>query len=408
MLNFVNWRVWVAAVASVSLQLFTACGGGGGGGDTSCYGEPAVTARTAGDFDRRAFSTKPPLARVNSGASAGRYEYWDGSFTTPASVSVGIVYDGTPNESFAAIPYLKGPESVTYVTPNPDWTEIMFPMGYASALGRSVVSLNFPHANYERSHAGQWDFLTFCEVCDRRSSLWYTYKEAENASLHFNFIFVSADDVDSEQDSHVQKVVSEMGKVFTCNGFQTGEIAYWWLESSDTYVFDIDRNGNGQQDAMDRLFNSYAEDSYYRSQFINVYFVKYIEDGMLGISGGIPGPFYGPTTHSGIVINTYGGLSTHDDEMLTVLGQTVAHEASHYMGLFHTIERKGNTVNSITDIPMCGVENDRNRDGILSADECVDHGAANLMFWAAFGEYQPQWKLTEGQRYVLKRSQFTW
>jgi hypothetical protein len=133
---------------------------------------------------------------------------------------------------------------------------------------------------------------------------------------------------------------------------------------------------------------------------INVFFVGDIAprpgDGEPNaLSGGIPGP---PGMHgtggSGIVIAA---------DMMAgnprALGRTLAHELAHYLGLFHPSESNGCVRENLDDTPACTAEQDRAGDG-LSVEDCEEHGADNLMFWARTdGEL-----LTEQQRAVLRAS----
>ena len=100
--------------------------------------------------------------------------------------------------------------------------------------------------------------------------------------------------------------------------------------------------------------------------------------GVLGISGGIPGAAI-PTTRSAVVV----GLLFHDtgDGVLTgsevtVLGETMAHEVGHYLGLFHPVECFDQDCvegDSLTDTTTCP-----------TVESCRSNGlAGNLMFPSA-------------------------
>jgi hypothetical protein len=105
---------------------------------------------------------------------------------------------------------------------------------------------------------------------------------------------------------------------------------------------------------------------------------------VLGVSAGIPGAagVHG-TRASGVVV------SIRDDA--TLLGNVLAHEAGHFLGLFHTTEVYGRASDPLPDTPICsesGWSNPRN---------CP--GAGNLMFPYA----QPgATEVTEDQAAVLR------
>jgi hypothetical protein len=66
------------------------------------------------------------------------------------------------------------------------------------------------------------------------------------------------------------------------------------------------------------------------------------------------------------------------------LGQTMAHEGGHFLGLFHTTEAEGTAFDPLPDTPECATGADGNRDGIVDYNECKSgKGSENLMFWAA-------------------------
>ena len=125
---------------------------------------------------------------------------------------------------------------------------------------------------------------------------------------------------------------------------------------------------------------------------LNLFLLEDMGD-VLGISGGIPGSLgvHG-TPASGVALAV-------DVVGLTASVNVLMHEMSHQMGLLHTTEIDGFVMEPLGDTPECGAEYDESGDGILSADECIDHGAENLMFWAGVGS-----QLSPLQVEVLKAS----
>lgn len=153
---------------------------------------------------------------------------------------------------------------------------------------------------------------------------------------------------------------------------------------------------------------------------LNVFIVK--EElqygGVLGVSGGIPGPaaLLG-TRQSGVAVfiethrltSNTGQPLTHDE--LLLLGETMSHEAGHFLGLWHVVEAFGDTgeVGSrdpLRDTPACGIWNDLNQDGFLSVLECsgfgpYDSGGRNMMFWSGMVGFA-QGQITAEQGWILR------
>lgn len=138
---------------------------------------------------------------------------------------------------------------------------------------------------------------------------------------------------------------------------------------------------------------------------MNVFFIADFigESGTLGFAAGIPGPIgvHG-TGSSGVTLaidphrDRDGGLDT------TLLGETMAHEVGHQLGLFHTTESEPGSWDPIADTPACQASADTDGDGSLSAEECVDRDGYNVMFWTS-GD-GPQTELSATQALVLSSS----
>lgn len=125
---------------------------------------------------------------------------------------------------------------------------------------------------------------------------------------------------------------------------------------------------------------------------MNLFFIDdFVEPGTLGLAAGIPGPIgLAGTAGSGVILSVASHLDgsgqTLDAELM---GETMAHEVGHQLGLFHTTESEGGSYDVIADTPQCPESAD-DGDGELSAEECADFDGRNFMFWAAGSFSQDQ------------------
>jgi hypothetical protein len=125
---------------------------------------------------------------------------------------------------------------------------------------------------------------------------------------------------------------------------------------------------------------------------VNVFLLRSMGP-LFGISGGTPGAV-------GLLGSAQSGLALALDTLgLARADRALLHEIGHQLGLFHTSESDGSSVEPLRDTPVCGREHDQNSDGLLRADECEGNGADNLMFWEGEGD-----AFSAEQRDVLSRS----
>ncbi|XDD48606.1 M43 family zinc metalloprotease (plasmid) [Leptospira sp. WS39.C2] len=153
---------------------------------------------------------------------------------------------------------------------------------------------------------------------------------------------------------------------------------------------------------------------------LNVFLVKgeLQYGGVLGVSGGIPGPatLLG-TRQSGIVIFVDSHrLYTNSNEELAfeeqqLLGETLSHEAGHFLGLWHVTEATGDNgmisdKDPLRDTPTCHISNDLNLNGYLELFECLggggtNSGGTNMMFWSGSVGFT-QGDITAEQGWILR------
>jgi hypothetical protein len=135
---------------------------------------------------------------------------------------------------------------------------------------------------------------------------------------------------------------------------------------------------------------------------VNLFFVEdFFSASYLGVAAGIPGVMGVRSSHNGVLIslNAHKVSGSLDSQLL---GETIAHEAGHFLGLFHTTESNGYEHDPLSDTPECS-------SGDLDAEDCIGQGAENLMFWSSWSSSsraggKTQEVLSLQQQHVLKAS----
>jgi hypothetical protein len=206
-------------------------------------------------------------------------------------------------------------------------------------------------------------------------------------TLGVNAWIVAIDDYQGVDDPNLAVMINEFKRLIERTDLRIGEIVIRQLtgpEASRLSFIDLDDdpNGNGLPDNMEELFkmSSQADDHYLNIFFVNAIFPI----GTLGLSSSINGPAENGTALSGVLINSFGGFTSMSVTDLQLQGETIAHEAGHYLGLYHTTEKDGLNFDLLPDTPECHVEeNDLNSNGSVETNECENLDGPNLMFWQA-------------------------
>jgi len=204
----------------------------------------------------------------------------------------------------------------------------------------------------------------------------------------------------AQSDNAFQRAIKVFRDLYGRLGLDFGNVTYENLDSGASALKTID-TVDGPNNELGQLFSK----SKPLGQGINFFFVQEIVGGqegfiILGIAGGIPGPpAIQGTTHSGVALTMMGFRDQAD-----VLGQTMAHEGGHYLGLFHTSESGGTSHDPLPDTLECKASNDANFDGYVTTEECRGKGGDNFMFWLAADGSN---KVSDEQGRVVRRNPAT-
>ncbi len=197
----------------------------------------------------------------------------------------------------------------------------------------------------------------------------------------------------AQTDQRFQGAVAIMVDIYKAIGVQLGPITYTDLgPESEAVAVLTDRDQMGQLFAL-------GKDS--KVPGLNFYFIDQFNEeggsGTIGRSGGIPGPVALPGLARGGVAVALSVLNRTE-----TFATAMAHEAGHYLGLFHVSERDGRSFDPLLDTPECPASADANGNMRVDPAECMDKGSDNLMFWQASG--MPMRTITNDQRFVILRN----
>jgi hypothetical protein len=218
-------------------------------------------------------------------------------------------------------------------------------------------------------------------------------KMAPGRTLDVNLYFVGVPGVTAAtapQSRDMQQVIASMREIYQTMGVTVNIARYIEADRQVTEMYSILRDFNDifALVATSEAPGTTAEENLSVNAFLINDFNIADAKGLLGVSAGLPGMagLHG-NSGSGLIFST---VNLGKDN--ANLGQVMAHEIGHFLGLRHTTEHLGSAHDPITDTPTCLIP----QLGYFCPD------AKNFMFAFSLGSDQRQ--TTRGQAFVVQRS----
>jgi hypothetical protein len=234
-------------------------------------------------------------------------------------------------------------------------------------------------------------------------------------------------------NAQVQRWISSLAFYLANGGITLGTVTFHDLPTAVHQQYPnngVDITGAGPCDPLQQLFTTSTEPS----RGVNLFLIHKLIDNtpglagttVVGIDGTIPGPSGFPgTIASGAAVGVFGefgiGACSGGTPSISACGTDrvayiAAHEAGHWLGLYHTTESDGANFDPLTDTPTCACSacvtdsvlkaKCGTANAEVDANYCVSSGSTcgggdNLMFWLLDPTYS-RGKLSPDQGQVMR------
>ena len=180
---------------------------------------------------------------------------------------------------------------------------------------------------------------------------------------------LDADKANAGTDPDLKRMETALGKLFAQANIQLGAVKYTLLPADvlATYATGVDIDQSGACAPLAQLLRSSDPGNTLNIFFVSAFRVSGLQGGntVVGVDGTIPGPSsIGGTVASGAAVATLdlrarSGTAVCSDPNLNLqcgadtTAYIIAHEAGHFLGLYHVIEAEGTLFDPISDTATC-------------------------------------------------------
>ena len=275
-----------------------------------------------------------------------------------------------------------------------DWNNTKQNYTYAAYPQNPVSTLNYPiRADDPAYTSGTWriELFTLDNTGDYIDDVPVSLRlyVTEDDDLDYGCVYVDviyADGIEDDPDvtAAVERAFARWNQIWLAYGLKA--IPYGYLSSGLDPTVPSPQAGDSAYEGMGR-----DNDPILRM----VVGESIAGESALGEAGTVPGSM-AATPHAAVALSWLqhaGGDGVFSEVEVRTMGETMAHEASHYLGLFHPVEissGEASSYDALEDTPDCGTREDC--DAVLES---------NLMYPYATGALQDQ--LSSDQVGVLQR-----